>query len=135
MRFCLYMTYPYFQGEPSGFISKGSILGEFRRSIDVRGSPGHQGQGNTHKTSKARACNKARHDRASSEIELATQKSGMATPCLVARPCHHAQVAVRPTHGRAWGCVARLNSFRDGSSGHSFSRRFFFLAFPLALGF
>jgi len=37
------MTYLCFQGEPSGLISKDSILGEFRRSVEVRGSPGHQG--------------------------------------------------------------------------------------------
>jgi len=47
--FAYITTYLCFQEEPSGFISKDSILEGLRRGIEVRGSPGHQEQGNTRK--------------------------------------------------------------------------------------
>ena len=46
------MTFLCFQGEPSGFTSKNSILGGFRRKVEVRGSLGHKKQGNTRKRAK-----------------------------------------------------------------------------------
>ena len=47
-------TFLCFQGEPSGFISKDSILRGLRRRVEVRGSLGHQEQGKTRKQAKAR---------------------------------------------------------------------------------
>jgi len=48
-------TFPCFQGEHSGFISKDSILGGLRRRVEVRGSPGYQEQGNTGKADQGTA--------------------------------------------------------------------------------
>ena len=53
--FAYIMTFLYFQGEPSGFISKDSILGGLRRRVEVRGSPEHQKQGNTRKADQGTA--------------------------------------------------------------------------------
>ena len=128
--FAYIMTFLRFQGEPSGFTSKNSILGGLRRKVEVRGRPGHQEQGRTRETGDVRPCIKA-HGRAPKEKNNAGhQRSGTATPCLVARPCHHARVAVRPTHGRAWGGAARLNRFLRFFFG-TLSFRLFFLVFPL----
>ena len=44
-----------FQREPSGFISKDSILEGLRRRVEVRGSPGHQEQDNTRKADQGTA--------------------------------------------------------------------------------
>uniref|UniRef100_A0A7C8YQJ6 Uncharacterized protein n=1 Tax=Opuntia streptacantha TaxID=393608 RepID=A0A7C8YQJ6_OPUST len=46
---------PSLEEEPSGFISKDSILGGLRRRVEVQGSPGHQEQGNTRKVDQGTA--------------------------------------------------------------------------------
>jgi len=123
--FAYIMTFLCFQGEPSGFTSKNSILGGLRRKVEVRGSLGHQEQGNAWKRAKhgrasrphgraprtrhdqparhlARAGRAWWHDRATC-YSLAVPR-GTVWPCHMARPCH--LVA-----GRG------LNPFRDFFSG------------------
>jgi len=125
--FAYIMTFLCFQGEPSGFIGKHRISGGLRRRLEVQGSPGHQEQGNKRKTGKARPC-------AQEQQSSATQENGMATPCLVARSCHHARVAVGPTHGRASGGAGAVKLFlRFFFSGDMLHSGFSWL-FPLALG-
>jgi len=77
-----------FQGEPSGFISKVSILGRLRRRVEVRGSAGHQEQGKARETGEARTGIKV-HDCAPTHLARpAGQQYGTGWLCLVARPCH-----------------------------------------------
>ena len=124
------MTYLYFQGEPSGFISKDSILGEFRRSVEVRGSPGHPEQGNKCKTGKARPCIKA-HGRA--------PKSHQHRPARkVARPGRVGWHDRAPRHGQVVllgtavpdGAARGLKLFRD-----DFVRQLLFFLLSVLLRF
>ena len=121
--FAYIMTFLRFQGEPSGFTSKNSILGGLRRKVEVRGRPGHQEQGRTRETEDTRPCIKA-HGRAPGEhLTPTNQKGGTATPCLVARPCAP-RTAVR---GVAPAGLCFAIRFFFGAFFHSA----FFLAFAL----
>ena len=128
--FAYIMNFLRFQGEPSGFTRKIAFWEDWEEKLEVRGSPEHQETRQCAKTGDARPCIKS-HGRAPRKTKSAGhQRSGTATPFLVARPCHQARVAVRPTHGRAWGVPARLSDFfRDFS--WIFHSVFFFLVFPL----
>jgi len=66
--FAYIMNFLRFQGEPSGFTRKNSILGGLRRKLEIRGSPGHQETRHCAKTGDARPCIKA-HGRAPKEHE------------------------------------------------------------------
>jgi len=77
------MTYLYFQGEPSDFISKDSILGEFRRSVEVRGSSGHQEQENTRKIGEGTDGHEGARPCTRTPARPANQKSGTAVPWVV----------------------------------------------------
>jgi len=131
MRFCLYYEFSALSGRTFGFHKQNSILGGLRRKVEVRGSPGHQETRQCAKTGNTRPCIKT-HGRAHKKPQApGHQKCGTATPCLVARPCHHARVAVRPTHGRAWGVRCEINfsrcfSFWGGSFHSGFSSFFSF---------
>ena len=115
--FAYITTFLCFQGEPSGFISKDSILGGLRRIIEVRGNLGTKNKAERTKQEGARPC-------AQEPPASATQKNGTATPC------HCARVAVRPTHGHAWGCAPQIKFFSRFFFGGIFHSAFFF-AFPL----
>ena len=91
MIFAYNTTYLCFQGELLGFISKDSILGEFRRSVEVRGSPGHQEQDNTRKIGEGTDGHECARPCTRTPARLAGQKSGTTWLCWVARPCHWAR--------------------------------------------
>jgi len=78
--FAYITTFLCFQGEPSVFISKVSILGGLRRRVEVRGSLGHQEQGKTRKRGKARACMKSHGRAPNNRHDRAGQRCGTAVP-------------------------------------------------------
>ena len=109
--FAYITTYLCFQEELSGFISTDSISEGLRRRIEVRGSLGHQEQGNTHKTG-ARPCT-----------------NGAARPSWPEKWHSRAGWHDRATvHGRAKGGDAGISCFRDFFNGSFSFRTFSFLS-------
>ena len=81
--FAYIITFLCFQGEPSDFISKFSILGGLKRRIEVRGSPGHQEQGKLRKRAKARTGVKAQGRAPTTQLDQAGQQRGTAVPLVM----------------------------------------------------
>ena len=133
-------TFLCLQGEPSGFISKDSILGRLRRRVEVRGRPRHQEQGNTRRTGEARASDRCARPCTPGKITQAGQRTGTTKPCQATRPCclarsgrvgWHFRAMV---HGHASGGAPLVMLFRDFFVSGAFHSTLF-LFFPLALGF
>ena len=138
MRFYSYYEFSALSGRTFEFHKQNSILGGLRRKVEVRGSPGHQETRQCAKTGNTRPCFKT-HGRAHKKPQAPATREvarphrawwhGRAT--THGWPCHHARVAVRPTHGRAWGGAARLSGSSRFFRGACFIPPFF-LVFPRA---
>ena len=128
MRFFAYITtFLCFQGEPSGFISKVSILGGLSRRVEVRGSPDTK--------NKAKRAKEARHGHVWSRTVARPTTGRTQPPRDVARPGRAVWHDRATWHDRAKVAAAGLKSFAIIFFRGHLSIRHFSLAFPLVLGF